>query len=628
MTTIYNANGKVYKKIKPKINELGGTGRYRNQRFQSTLDTDEYYSSLKFPYDINIYNKMGRSDAQVQAVLLMISLPIRATQWFIRPLDKSKKAQKIAEYIDKCLFSGVNNGLYMGFDEFIKNVTTMYQYGHSVFEKVFEIKKSMIKWKKFAVRPQSTIYDIHYDDVGDVNGISQYMIDQSWRQQYIDIDKLLIFSHNMEQGDIRGGSILRACYKHWYIKDFILKIMNVGIERNLVGTPVIKLPEGYTQDDKELSDQIVTTLMSHNFGGIRMPESFILEMFEGKRSLIDVLPYLKYQDQMITMSILAQFMQLGTDGSSGSFALSSDQSRLFLMMLDASAKNISNIINVHAIPELVNYNFASDLYPKLCFKPIDSTKLINTLSSLVSGKIVLPDDDLEDYIRDMLDMPVKNPAKTREEYALIFEENTVKKDEINESSVIDKQQKLESNDLNNKSNNSKGLNDKNDSKDLIDNNQKGSKKPIETNSKKKQYMDKIKDDKINLIEDDNVYDNINHYKSLIYGLFNQKHNEFYDLFLPQVKRLKESVMNRELKDISKIKSVGKNDIKNYLKSKINKNSSFMTEDYFESLINIISNDISEKLKSTFLNEFLYYFDENSKTLHDNFEYDVLEEFNL
>ena len=572
---IYSPSGTVLssaKKKPPKI-EIGGTGRSRSQSFQIPLDTDEYLAALKFPNDIEIYEKMSRSDAQVKAVLLMLSLPIRATQWFIRPKDSSKKAQKIADFVEESLFGEYGVGLQLGFDEFIKNVTTMFQFGHSIFEKVFEVKKGQIKWKKFAVRPQSTVYDIYYDAVGDVTGIDQYLVKSNWETVFIPVEKMLIFSHDMQQGNIRGTSVLRAAYKHWKIKDFLYKIVNVGVERNLVGTPVLILPENYTQEDKELADEIVTTLRSHEYGGVRLPFGFELQMFEGKRTLTDVQPYIDHQDQAIAKSILAQFMNLGSGGSSsGSFALSSDQSQMFLMMLDSAAKNICNIINTHAIPELVGYNFSSDLFPTLAFKPMNSTKLVNTLKTLVDGKMVLPDDDLEVYIRDMLDLPEANPVQTRKEQVDQFK--------------IDQLQKLQP-----------GANQKQTGGTMTKDGTEKSKNPIDNNSKQASYKDKIKEDDVNKKMSENNID----FKSIS----KESNDSLKTLIHKQLVKLSEKANTMEINSLSTIKVQYKGELTRLVNEIIKQELKLCeTNIKFIAKSNIISNDISEKVKSMFLNEFI------------------------
>ena len=562
---IYDVNNRVLtsKSKKPTRYEVGGTGRAYAQRFQQYLATDEYLSALRFPYDVTVYEKMGRSDGQIKAILLMLSLPVRATQWFIRPKDSSRKAKKIANYIEQCLFGGYDVGLNNGFDDFIKDVTTMYQFGHSIFEKVFEVKKQQIKWKKFAVRPQSTIYDIYYDRVGDCKGIEQYMIKENWETVYIPIEKLLIFSHDMQQANVRGTSVLRSAYKHWSIKDFLYKITNIGIERNFAGTPVLTLPENYTQDDKDLADEIVTTLRSNEFGGVRIPNGFMLEMFEGKRTLADVMPYINHQDESIAKSILAQFMNLGSSGgTSGSYALSSDQSQMFLMMLDSSAKNICNTINTHAIPELVKYNFNSDLYPSLSFKPMNSTKLVNTLKTLVDGKLVLPDDDLETYLRDMLDLPESNPAQTREEAIEQFKNNQLSIQQNKENNI-------------NKTNQTKT--------------------PIESGSKQKQYTSN------NKIKEDNVNKKMNEFDKLS----NDNIDDLKKIIEKQFINLKEKADNTDINNLSGIKIQYKGELNKLIKQILVDSIKLKESDItFVAKTNILSNNISEKVKSIFLSEYI------------------------
>lgn len=573
---IYNSRGDIIsqKKRLPR-NELGGTGRNSSSIFQQILSTDEYLSALRPGRngDVAVYNKMERSDAQIKAILLMVSLPIRATQWFIRPKDNSRKAQKIADFIEESLFGGFGIGLNNGFDSFIKDVTTMFTYGFSAFEKVFEVRKGNYKWKKFAVRPQSTIEDFYYDSVGDFIGFQQSMLPPN--NDYVDIpvEKSLMFTHDMQQGDARGISLLRSAYKHWYIKDFLYKITNVGIERNLVGTPVLTLPENYTQEDMDLAEDIVTTLKSSEFGGATMPEGFVLSMFEGKRTLMDVMPYIEHQDRQISLSILAQFMNLGT-GSSGSFALSSSQSDLFLMMLDASAKNIANTLNTHAIPELVSYNFASDLFPTLSFKPMNSTKIVNTIKTLLDGKLVLPDDDLEDYMRDMLDLPEKNPVKTREEYAQQFEMQQQQNQDIKETTNNQKQSDLEKESMSK------------------------TKTPINNTSKQKQYADKIKQDNI---EKQNNKNNTLSESFTLKELDKNNYDKAIELINKQIMELHEVAEKQDFNHVSTIKIKYKRDLSRIIEDALN-----LKENHIKNtgLSSIYANNISEKIKSEFLIHYL------------------------
>lgn len=178
------------------MKEIGSVGKSTSALFTYNLATDEYLSTLKWPYDIEIYNKMERSDAQVKAMLLLLELPIRSTSWFVKPKDASSKAKEIALFVEDALFTGPPTGMKTTFDELIKNACTMFTYGHSVLEKVYEAKNGYVKWQKFAVRPQSTLYDWIYDDVGDLTAIQQWNLSKGWQIVEIPLDKLLIFTHD------------------------------------------------------------------------------------------------------------------------------------------------------------------------------------------------------------------------------------------------------------------------------------------------------------------------------------------------------------------------------------------------------------------------------------------------
>jgi hypothetical protein len=258
-------------------------------------------------------------------------------------------------------------------------------------------------------------------------------------------------------------------------------------------------------------------------------------------------------------------MNLGSgSSSSGSFALSSDQSNLFLMMLDSSAKNISNIINTHAIPELVRYNFNSDLYPTITFKPMNSTKLITTIKTLTDGKIIIPDDDLETYIRDMLDLPDASPAKSREEYALEFTKQQQQKQlNVENTEEINKTGKT--------------------------------KTPIESNSKQKQYTDKISQDKINKMSETIDFQ----------GISPDIHQKLLEIIKKQLIKLNEMASVKDINSLSSIKVNYKGElsklIDELLKTELHLNENDIK---YKAKSNIISNNISEKVKSEFLVKYI------------------------
>ncbi len=130
-------------------------------------------------------------------------------------------------------------------------------------------------------------------------------------------------------------------------------------------------------------------------------------------STADVTSSISHHDRQIAKSILAQFLELGAEGKGGSYALSEDQSSLFLLSLTTIAENIREIVNKQLIKELVDLNFVlqpNETYPQLKYGKIGTVQykeLADTLSTLLSSGALSIDEDLEDHIRSIFDLPKK-----------------------------------------------------------------------------------------------------------------------------------------------------------------------------------------------------------------------------
>lgn len=75
-------------------------------------------------------------------------------------------------------------------------------------------------------------------------------------------------------------------------------------------------------------------------------------------------------------------------------------------------------INKHAIPQLIDYNFPGvTRYPKLRARRIGEANELRTISfalrNAVGAKVIIPDDDLEEWMRDELDLPRPDKSTAR-----------------------------------------------------------------------------------------------------------------------------------------------------------------------------------------------------------------------
>ena len=146
--------------------------------------------------------------------------------------------------------------------------------------------------------------------------------------------------------------------------------------------------------------------------GIVLENGWELQLLStGSRRQFDTNAIIERYDTRIAMTVLADFVLLGHQNV-GSFALSSDKTRLFSMALGAYLDIICEVLNNKAIPQLIDMN--SDHftgitdYPKLCHGDIESQDLValsTYIKDLTGIGVITPDDGLEDYLREQASLP-------------------------------------------------------------------------------------------------------------------------------------------------------------------------------------------------------------------------------
>lgn len=118
------------------------------------------------------------------------------------------------------------------------------------------------------------------------------------------------------------------------------------------------------------------------------------------------------------MTVLADFILLGHQ-QVGSFALSSDKTKLFAVAIGAYLDVICETFNNKAIPQLIDMNAdhfkgITD-YPRLCHGDIESQDLAELgtyIKDLTAAGIITPDTSLEDYIREQASLPERSDEPT------------------------------------------------------------------------------------------------------------------------------------------------------------------------------------------------------------------------
>jgi len=383
--------------------EIGQSG---TAIYKGIITLEEYNAKMRGKAGLRIMDTMRRSDATVRATLQVCKLPILSTKWYIRPASDDEADQKHARHIERELFK--RNVVW---HDFLRECMSFFDFGHSVAEKVLELTdfegEQLIGIKKIAFRKQTTIQQWELSD--GKPGIKQLLYNGTMVE--IPMPKLIVFTHDKEGDNYEGVSLLRYAYKHWDIKDKLDRINAVALEKMAVGVPVIKKPADADQADLIKAREAMRQFRANEEGYQEIPVGWELEMLDMKgNSTRDVIPSIQYHDRQITMSVLAQFLTLGASDASGSRAVSSDHSKLFMLSEEAVAKNIQQTIQDQLIKPLCDMNF-SDMkngYPTLEFARIgdeDLTVMADAVSKFIAVGALTPDPESEEYIRGVLHLP-------------------------------------------------------------------------------------------------------------------------------------------------------------------------------------------------------------------------------
>jgi phage gp29-like protein len=344
-------------KKKLQTKEIGNSG----VSITSGLITgEEYNPKLTGKSAIDAYDQMRRSDATVNAALNAVKLPILSADFTIDPASDDDVDKEVAEFIQDCLFHIVD------WDQFLGEALTFLDFGYDVHEMVFEPREVngtlRIALVKLGYRKQTTIQK--WETTDGKPGIQQF--DNTGHTYSIPAEKLVRFTHKQEGDNYEGISLLRAAYKHWYIKDKLYRIDAVGHERHALGVIDVTVPTGALEEDKKKMRQLVRNLRANEESYIEHPEGWIVAFLDMKaNSLKDVEPSINHHDRQIMKNVLAQFLEIGASGGSGTRSTSEDHSRLFELAVQSVARRIVQVLQNTVVRTLVDLNFTDREYPTL-----------------------------------------------------------------------------------------------------------------------------------------------------------------------------------------------------------------------------------------------------------------------
>lgn len=413
--------------------EIGSTGL---KRYGGEVE-EEFLRDLQGIRKYRAYTEMRDNDDTVGAILFAFDLLIRQSEWRVQGED-----EELVEFVDGCM-----GDMSHSWEATVTEILSMFPFGFSLHEICYKKRDGLVLnddrkpsskfsdgkygWRKIPIRAQETIEDWLFDDEGGIQGAVQ-VAPPNFNPKKLPINRCLLFRTGLHKGNPEGRSLLRNAYRPWVFKKRLENYEAIGMERDLAGMPVIYRSADIADKwDTELK-KIVTGIKRDEQEGILLPLvydedgnkllTFELLSSPGTRQL-NISDAVNRYKRAIATTVLADFIYLGQE-KVGSFALSSSKTELFSLAVRAILNSIAEVFNRHAIPRLMSANgWMNRDHPYLVPGDVEVPNLKELgdfISAMTgSGASMFPDDELENHLRRLADLPEKSEQEQEEEPPMI-----------------------------------------------------------------------------------------------------------------------------------------------------------------------------------------------------------------
>jgi hypothetical protein len=425
--------GEVVPKSFPLELEIGRSGLRRVGGYVE----EEFLPKLRGRKAVQVYREMSDNSPIAGAMLFAIESLLRQIEWRVEAASSSAADQRNSEIVEQNM-----DDMSHSWSDLMAEILTMLPYGWAYHEIVYKRRlgpwqtdprkrskynDGLIGWRKMPIRSQETLQRWIFDETGGIQAMVQ-LSPPDYLTKVLPIGKCLLFRTTSTKNNPEGYSLLRRAYRPWFMLKRLEEYEAVGVERDLTGLPVGKVPAEYL-NAKEGTDQwkmvqafrkMVTSVRRNEQEGIVLPTAYDQDtkqplfdftlLTSGGSRQFNTDGIIQRYETRILMTILADFIMTGHEGSGASYALHTDKSGLFRTALNSLAQGIADVFNRHAIPRLFALNgMKPDELPKIVpndVDPPDLGQLAQFMTAMAgAGLQWFPDPELEKFLRDAARLP-------------------------------------------------------------------------------------------------------------------------------------------------------------------------------------------------------------------------------
>jgi len=430
---------------------------------------------------IAVFNQM-KTNSTISGILLAFKSLCQTPKLIINenPDDPDKeRASKRAKFLKECI-----NDMQTPFSDVVGEILDMLDMGFKIMIPQFKARTGYdtdpdwnsryydgkVGWKSFMPIDPQTIEKWNTPRGGgylSLTGITQ-RIPATAQEVQIPRSRMLLFRTVSSNNDPTGKSLLEGAYTDWVDLIDANKIQMTGLRRSLLGIPYARIHSKMAADAKN-NKSAAAAIRAVKSAVInvdsRKDEGFILpsdrdenghllaevrimgsEEGGGNSKIQDAKIIIDSKEQTIARSMLAQFMTL--QGKGGSYALSKNQSEVFINSLKGYMTQIEGIMNNEAIPRLFIANkegiSESDHYlPHISFSEFikdDTTEFFTALQKSIEMGVFEVTPQLQNKAAQVLgvdpsgqeDLLLERQKEKKElkEQAKVLQESTIEASQV------------------------------------------------------------------------------------------------------------------------------------------------------------------------------------------------------
>lgn len=328
----------------------------------------DHVPELAWPRSIEVHDRMF-TDGQCEALFTGTTLPIRQRVWTVKPNGApANMVEALSEDLGLPVYGSEDDNVPMRpegafqWGEHLSELLLALGYGHYYFEQVGEYVPGDELWRlrKLAPRAPRTIDEFRVARDGGLHSIRQGMVGAGVAgAPVIPVERLVGYVWN---GDARtrwiGKSMFRSLYRHWLVKDRLIRVDAINLERPS-GAPILEAPEGAGTTAMDDLSEMAQQMKWGEHAGAAVPHGTVPHFPDGRSP--DVVKSIRYHDEAMARAWMLMLLQLGQT-ETGSRALGGTFADYAALAVNAIAGWVAQTATLHVVHDWVRWNYGNVPY--------------------------------------------------------------------------------------------------------------------------------------------------------------------------------------------------------------------------------------------------------------------------